>query len=120
MDSTLQTRLHLWRQKNFPDADADQQLLGIVEEVGELAHAVLKHKQGIRRNEHLEAKMVDAVGDIQVFLAGYCSYMGFNMQAIFERVAAQVMERDWITYPDTGFPPNPPTDDMYDLDLPGA
>lgn len=110
MDSSLQSRLHLWRQYNFPDGDADQQLLGVVEEVGELCHAVLKGKQGIRGMDD-EAKRVacirDAVGDIQVFLAGFCSYEGITMQATFELTAEEVMRRDFRKYPLTGFPPAP-------------
>lgn len=107
MDSTLQNRLHVWRQRNFPNADADEQLLGMVEEVGELSHAVLKHKQGIRGFENeikFAAAQVDALGDLLIYLAGYCSYKGFDMMTLFEEVAKEVMERDWIKYPGNGFP----------------
>lgn len=103
MDSTLQSRLHLWRQRNFPDSTAEDQLLGVVEEVGEVAHAVLKRKQRIRGldHEHQEAEL-DAVGDIMVFLAGFCSYRNYDMLAIFERVGEEVAKRDWIKYPKDG------------------
>lgn len=113
MDSTLQSRLQLWRERNFPGTDAEQQLLGVVEEVGELAHAVLKRKQGIRgtTDDH-EAAIIDAVGDIQIFLAGFCSYEGFNMQHAYEVTASQVMQRDWVTWPITGYPPDNHPDDI--------
>lgn len=113
MGSTLQSRLHLWRQRNFPSADAEQQLLGVVEEVGELAHAVLKRKQGIRGTtvKH-DADIEDAVGDILIFLAGFCSYEGINMQYIYEFTANQVMQRDWITWPQTGYSPGDHPDDI--------
>lgn len=103
MDSTLQNRLDLWRQRNFPGHTAEEQLLGVVEEVGELAHAVLKRKQGIRgtKEEH-DAAVRDAVGDIQIFLAGFCSREGINMQAEYETTARSVMERDWIKFPTNG------------------
>lgn len=103
MDSSLQSRLHLWRQRNFPNSDADQQLLGVVEEIGELAHAVLKRKQGIRGTpEEHRAAILDAVGDIQIFLAGFCSYEGINMEYQYTYTAREVMERDWIKYPLSG------------------
>ena len=104
MDDSLQSRLHKWRVRNFPDADAEQQLLGIVEEVGELAHAFLKGKQGIRgtRQSHSSEEM-DAVGDILIYLAGFCSYRGYDMNGIYVFTTNKVMARDWIKYPFDGF-----------------
>lgn len=104
MDPALQNRLHGWRRRNFPNADSTQQLLGLVEEVGELAHAVLKQIQNIRgdRATH-DAEILDAIGDIQVFLAGFCSYRGVDMQLAYEQVARLVMDRDWIKYPENGY-----------------
>lgn len=112
MDSSLQSRIHLWRQRNFPDADAEQQFMGLVEEVGELAHALLKRKQGIRGTpeEHRKA-ILDAVGDIQIFLAGFCSYEDINMEYQYAYTAREVMERDWIAYPLSGYPPGKHLDD---------
>jgi NTP pyrophosphatase (non-canonical NTP hydrolase) len=102
----LQKELHNWRTHNFPSAGATQQLLGVMEEVGELSHAHLKAEQGIRGDAVVhEGDAMDAVGDILIYLAGYCSYQGWSMMQIFDEVAQQVMRRDWITYPDTGFPP---------------
>jgi NTP pyrophosphatase (non-canonical NTP hydrolase) len=101
--STLQNELHTWRQQNFPRADSAQQLLGVVEEVGELAHAVLKQQQGIRGDDEThEAEVLDAIGDIQIFLAGFCSYRGIDMYYAYEHAAKHVMTRDWITYPHNG------------------
>lgn len=108
MDSTLQTRLHLWRQKNFPDADAAQQFLGMVEELGELAHARLKHEQGIRdlgEIDEFEQAEQDALGDLLIYTLGYCSYRGLNLAHLVDDVAREVMKRDWIKYPENGFPP---------------
>lgn len=110
VDATLQTKLHLWRQKNFPDADASQQFLGMVEELGELAHARLKHEQGIRDLGGIDAfeqAEQDALGDLLIYLLGYCSYRGLNLAHLIDDVAREVMKRDWIMYPSTGFPGRP-------------
>lgn len=114
MELTLQARLHLWRQRNFPNATADEQREGIVEEVGELHKAHLKQKQGIRDYEgpHGDVAAEDAVGDILIFLAGYCSYRGWDMEKIYEETAKDVMRRDWIAYPVSGFPPGDHPDDV--------
>ena len=61
----------IWEAKNFPDSTADDNILGIIEEIGELAHAILKQKQGIRTNENHTADIRDAVADIMIFLLGY-------------------------------------------------
>lgn len=101
----VQGATYAWRKKNFPTTadNADHQFMGVVEEVGELAHARLKSLQGIRgtAEEHL-ANEQDAVGDIVIFLAGYCSARGFNFGSLVEKALREVLERDWINDPHTG------------------
>ena len=82
----LQAEIEPWSLRNFPTADATQQLLGIQEEVGELSHAHLKEMQGIRQNEDHVEMAKDALGDIFVFLAGYAIRRGFALQDIVEQV----------------------------------
>ena len=62
-----------WLKHNFPSSGPDHQLMGIVEEVGELTHAILKSEQKIRGTEqqHEEA-MRDAIGDILIYSSAYC------------------------------------------------
>ena len=117
----LQVEQKAWADKNFPGHVSHQPLLGVVEEsgeladamleklesvlvghaqlqsiVGRLAHAHLKREQGIRGTpQELNDKLKDAVGDIVVFLANYCSTMGFDMQQIVEETWAEVSKRDW-------------------------
>lgn len=64
-----------WVDRNFPDSYKTDTLLGVIEELGELAHAHLKAKQGIRgtQKEHDEAAK-DAIGDLVVYLMGVMSY----------------------------------------------
>lgn len=95
----LQEESNRWRRENFPDTagQSSLQLLGVVEEVGELSHATLKAIQGIRgtANEHAAAKR-DAVGDIIVYLAGYCSAEGISLQDCVEEAWSEVKLRNWI------------------------
>lgn len=96
----MQNKLHLWRVRNFPDADATQQLLGVAEETGELSHAHLKQMQGIRGDDKLhEAEARDAVGDLAIYLMGYCSYRGWSLEDILFDTTAHVLKRDWIKDP---------------------
>jgi NTP pyrophosphatase (non-canonical NTP hydrolase) len=100
----LQLDLHRWRQRNFPNANATQQLLGVVEEVGELAHAHLKQIQGIRGTpEEHDAAIKDAVADIVIYLLGYCSYRGLGLSSVLQQTATEVMKRDWLGNPDDGY-----------------
>lgn len=73
-----------WVARNFPTEDeipGRESILGCIEEHGELAHAHLKCKQGIRgtREEH-EAAMQDAIGDLMVYLLGVMAAVGYVPQ----------------------------------------
>lgn len=63
-----------WAEKNFGTKRWPE--LGVVEEIGEATHALLKHHQGIRkfknRDEFL-SKFIDALGDTVIFLCDWCS-----------------------------------------------
>jgi NTP pyrophosphatase (non-canonical NTP hydrolase) len=89
---------------NFPRQRDYQPLLGIMEEVGELAHAHLKNEQGIRRMDPDLAyvKKVDAVGDIIIYLCSYCTASGIDLASAVEKTWAEVEKRDWIAYPQNG------------------
>jgi len=73
-------------------------ILGVVEEVGELSHAYLKREQGIRgtREQH-DASIVDAVGDIVLFLSGFCSVEGIDLMDCIEKSWEEVSRRDWVS-----------------------
>ena len=99
----IERAVTLWRAYNFPGATADQQLLGVVEELGELAHAVLKSKQGIRgysEEDTFEAQ--DAVGDLLIFLINFCTLNDWDVLNILRDTWSEVRERDWIKFPKNG------------------
>ena len=85
-----------WQRHNFPNGEAVECILGIQEECGELAHAFLKRRQGIRgdADTHI-ADMRDAVGDIGIFALGLCNYMGWDYTEILVETWRQVQQRDW-------------------------
>jgi hypothetical protein len=89
-----------WRKRNFPDTApitaAENDLIGAFEEMGELAHSNLKRRQGIRGTEaeHAAAER-DAIGDIIIYLSGYCIERGFSLAECVERAWAEVKDRDW-------------------------
>lgn len=99
----LQDEQRPWVERNFPGRDDYYPLLGAVEELGELAHSHLKNLQGIRGTpeQHLEAK-ADAVADVIIFLADYCSATGIDLQSTMETVWARVSQRDWKADPMNG------------------
>jgi len=94
----LQRQVAAWSERNFPDQPAENPLLGVGEEYGELTHAVLKDKQGIRLDESdvsTEAEM-DAVGDMVIFLADFCSRRGYNIGDCVEMAwEGKVQTRNW-------------------------
>lgn len=98
----LQDQAKLWIEHNFSSQSTYQPLLGVVEEVGELAHAHLKREQNIRINEDHEAKAKDAIGDVIIYLTNYCTLQGWDIEKIVEDVWAEVSKRDWVANPEEG------------------
>jgi NTP pyrophosphatase (non-canonical NTP hydrolase) len=86
--------------RNFGPHPAWHPLLGAVEEIGELAHSFLKAEQGIRgtKEEH-EAAAKDAVADTIIYLADFCSCVGFDLEAIVDMTWDEVKRRDWKKNP---------------------
>lgn len=77
----LQQEQAEWVKFNFPNRHQLMPLMGIIEELGELAHAQLKGEQGIRYTpEVVMAKKVDAIGDILVYTSDYCSALGLDLE----------------------------------------
>lgn len=106
----IQIAQNEWATRNFGEQEAITQFLGVVEEVGELAHSILKQQQCIRgSHEEHEAKARDAVGDIAIFLLGYCNRRGWDLQAIIDETWAEVSKRDWTNKKEL------PNGDMHSL-----
>ncbi len=100
---TLQEEHMEWLEKNFPQQQGHDPLLGIVEELGELAHAHLKASQNIRGTpEALHAEAFDAIGDIVIYLASYCNSNGFDLHDAVTYTWSKVQKRDWQKYPQDG------------------
>ena len=85
-----------WQNRNFPNNESYFCLLGAMEELGEICHSHLKSLQKIRgsKQEH-EAKIQDGIGDLIVYLAGYCNLKGYDLEHIIKTTWDQVKKRDW-------------------------
>lgn len=75
-----------WVIHNFGMPDNEnkwQPLVGIIEEIGEFAHAYLKKFQGIRGTaEDHDIAMRDAVGDIAIYLMDFCTRVNLDYKEI--------------------------------------
>lgn len=102
--SQLQHEHRLWVEHNFSTQESWEPLLGLMEEVGELSHAHLKYSQDIRGYDHDKywVEATDAVGDIVIYLASYCTVNRFDLGACVRRTWHQVKARDWIKFPENG------------------
>lgn len=97
----LQEEQRPWVLHNFGSKPTWMPLLGIMEEVGELAHAHLKQAQGIRTSENHDDNAKDAIGDVVIFLADYCSARGYDFETIVQETWNKVKQRDWKKHPAT-------------------
>lgn len=77
----LQKEQAEWSLRNFGPHPVEHPLLGMIEELGELAHAHLKGLQGIRHTpEEILAMKKDACADFMIFLSDYFTCRNRTMQ----------------------------------------
>jgi len=102
----LQRLVAEWSGRNFPAELTRKRLqkaLGVCEEAGELAHAILKWDQGIRGTveEHIAAAK-DAIGGAVVYMMDLCATQGWSLMEIVEQTVLSVTKRDWTKDPKAG------------------
>ncbi len=101
----LQEEQRPWVRHNFGERPPHGPLLGLVEEVGELAHSQLKKEQGIRgTSEEHDIAMKDAVADITIFFADYCSAVDWDMSDVLHVESFRGLQHNnsrvtWINEP---------------------
>ena len=71
----LTPEVHDWQCHNFPLSKPYQSLLGIIEEFGELITAKLGNSK---------VGVVDAIGDILVYMMDYCQKQEWNLSEIYK------------------------------------
>lgn len=97
----LQSELCDWLNYNFPRATSDQQLKGVMEELGELCHADLKTEQKIRGYDDVRGReeIKDAVGDLTIYLINYCNVNQMKFSECIDLAYQTIKKRDWIKNP---------------------
>lgn len=97
-----QKELAAWHLKNvgIKTKKSEWQFIGLVEEVGEMAHAILKRKQSIREVNH--ESIADAFADIVIFGIQIMTCEGRNVEDVLSRTISEVLQRDWKKYPVNG------------------
>lgn len=102
-----------WSTYNFPPEKRTDEMMrdGMLEELGELAHARLKFKQGIRgmTEEKYEELSKDCIADLFVFMVAYSTARGWDFGQLVAEVWERVRTRDWKSNPSTGGDSSPVT-----------
>jgi NTP pyrophosphatase (non-canonical NTP hydrolase) len=102
--SLRQKELSAWQDENFgihfADHDKDM-ILGMMEELGELAHFKLKGIQGIRgvTPEIAREKIKDAFVDCVIFGVQLMTDLKIDAEEAFTEISTEVMKRDWKNNP---------------------
>ena len=100
--SQLQERLGAWQREQFKSADRKDLALGIMEELGELARAILKNSQGIRGYDDPKkylSEAGDAIGDLVIYAINEATKLELDFETLLVLTAAEVMGRDWLKFP---------------------
>lgn len=93
-----QSELHEWQLQNFGKPTVEHMALGVCEEAGELAHAVLKMQQKIREGTNLEkakAMIADAFADMIVFGCQLLTILEIDAEKAYHETVCEVLKRDW-------------------------
>jgi NTP pyrophosphatase (non-canonical NTP hydrolase) len=102
----IQREMPSWQAHNFPGRPKYWPLLGMVEELGELAHAFAKRAQGVRGTaEEHTAAIEDAIVDLFTFGVDFACAEHIDLEVALPKVWAKVRERDWRAFPRYGVPP---------------
>lgn len=87
------------------------QLLGMIEEIGELAeaHLALEYMPTVAglppaAVDRVRAQIADAIGDIDIYKMDYTNRAGFDAPSILLVTCNEVFHRDWNASPSTGVP----------------
>jgi len=118
MINPKQTELAEWQNKNFPIesllklSKEDlvlmicnlQMALGMCEEVGEIAHAVLKGTQRIREGKDGIDKdlIADGFGDVFIYGSQLMTLNKIAVSSAINQTIQQVLKRDWNQNKDNG------------------
>ena len=73
-------------KNDYGPKEGTDSIFGLAEEVGELASAHI---------ESNEEKIVDSVGDIEIYLADYCNKKEINLEKTTDETWRQVKQRNW-------------------------
>lgn len=103
-----QSEIAIWADRNFGHAaDSINPLLGVMEEAGEICHAVLKGRQGIRGFDDKETRrdaILDGVGDLMIYLLNFCDLENIDAQTALDMTWDKVKQRDWKRNKEKGTP----------------
>jgi len=113
-----QKQLKEWQERNFPRSRYEsmtkdqlidlilplQMALGMCEEVGEVAHAVLKGSQNIREGvKGIDKEAVfDGCGDVNIFATQLLSSLNMSVEQAYSITIHYILKRDWINNPENG------------------
>ena len=88
--------IHAWSARNYPVLPDAGEVVGLVEEVGELCRAVNKRAQGVRGSfAYWTDEIAKEMGDIYIKLADISERLGFDLfEEINKRWATVSQRRD--------------------------
>lgn len=99
----VQEQQRPWVAHNFGKRPPWIPILGVMEELGELAHSFIKREQGIKGTaEEHTADIRDALADIAIFLCDAASGQGVDLDTAVSETWENVRKRDFKARPQDG------------------
>lgn len=102
----IQSSVASWVKHNFPSSTAQDEILGMQEDLGKLARAYLKSKQKIRgysfSGDKSKREMSDAIGNMMIYMLGFCESVGIDLESEVFSAWEKIKKLDWSADPDSG------------------
>lgn len=98
-----QKRLKDWQILHFGSSPPEWLTVGMMEELGEMAHTLLKYQQGIREHrekdvEKFKKQLADDFGDVVVYGMQVLTHFGINAEDAMRDTFEHVLKRDWTAH----------------------
>jgi NTP pyrophosphatase (non-canonical NTP hydrolase) len=90
----IQNEILEWQNSNFEFRKPHEMYLGLIEEVGELAHARMKYEHEYYPFDYYYQETKDAIGDIAIQLIGLCSQHYLNFEEVLNDIWNYVKTRN--------------------------
>lgn len=97
-----QRQINEWQDRNFGPQTTETMVLGMMEEIGEVARYLVKRRNRIRSEVSQPGTVPHEIGDVIVFALQVLTNEGWEAERVLGETFERVLARDWKLNPENG------------------